>query len=212
MNIKSKIIEVTASLTWPVKQITGRRDLEITTDPWERTHTIHMPQAGADWRNIEYLHELAHATLGEKHHLLATAYFAVGWKQKDINMLSNPIRVASDWFADDLLMQWVPEAEKAEIREHAEYARAYTEHDIIMLWGGALALAQAVKYLGDKAHNIPRRYRRISDILLTVDPSRPGISAKRDLVNKLAATICPLRVKIIKEDGLDLWTITKERR
>lgn len=211
MDIKTKIKEITAALQWPVTHVQGARDLEITSDPWARTHTIHIPQAGADWRDIEYLHELAHATLAEKHHLLSTAYFAAGWKQQDLDALTNPIRVASDWFADHLLMKWCPAEEAAEIREHADYARGYAERDIIMIWGGALALAQAVKYLGDKPHDIPRRYRRIADILLSVDPAYPGVAAKRDLINRLAALTCNQRVALTMDDGMDVWIIKKEK-
>lgn len=211
MDIKSKITEITAALQWPVLHVPGARDLEITTNPWERTHTIHMPKQGADWRDIEYLHELAHATLAEKHHLLATAWFARSAWREDYETLTNAIRVASDWFADHLLMQWCPAAEIAEIREHAEYARKYTEYDIVMLHGGGLALAQAVKYCGDKRHDIPRRYRPVTDALLVVDPSRPDVIAKRDLINALAAITCTQRIALTREDGLDVWKIKKEK-
>lgn len=57
------IAEIAGRLTWRVINEAGERDLEITSDPWSKTHTIKIPRAGADWRDIEYLHELAHATL-----------------------------------------------------------------------------------------------------------------------------------------------------
>lgn len=211
MNIKNKIDEITATLKWQVLHVQGTRDLEITSDPWEQTHTIHVPQEGADWRDIEYLHELAHATLAEKHHLLSTGWFSRSAKKSDYEQLTNPIRVASDWFADDLLVQWCPDGEKAEIREHAGYAVAYQEHDIDMLFGGGLAIAQAVQYLGNKIHTIPRRYRKIVDVLLAVDPSRPSVAAKCNLINALAALTCPLRVALTNEEEKDVWKIRREK-
>jgi hypothetical protein len=212
MDINTKIAEITACLTWPIVYEQGDRDLEITCDPWSRTHTIRMPTAGADWRDIEYLHELAHATLAERHHLLETAYFARGWDRQDLEALTNPVRVASDWFADDLLMQWVPEAESAEILEHAGYGRQYAadaEADPMTKYGLGLAMAQAVKYLGESLRDVPSVYRPVVDILLATDPSKPSIEAKRKLINQLAALTCRYRVHLAKEDGVDVWRIKK---
>lgn len=211
MNIQIKIAEVTAALRWPIKHVQGGRDLEISTDPWAHTHTIRMPTQGADWREIEYLHELAHATLAERHHLLATAWFARAAVREDYEPLTNAIRVASDWFADDLLMQWCPDEESAEIREHADYACSYMEHDIIMQYGGGLALAQAVHYLGDKIHTVPRRYRPIADALLAIDPGTPSVAAKCNLINALAAITTNKRVALTNEEGHDVWRIRKEK-
>lgn len=201
------IAEIAVRLTWEVKHELGERDLEIVSDPWSKTHTIKIPAAGADWREIEYLHELAHATLAEKHHLFSTAYFKIGTPPKKYLPLKNPVRVASDWYADDLLMKWAPEAEAAEIREHADYAMAATSHDPDIIYGGGLCIAQAVHYLRQKIHTVPRRYRGIVDILLSFDPGKPSVSAKEKLINHLAALTTNSRVRFTKDDGMDVWEI-----
>lgn len=205
--ISDKITEITNGLTWQIVHVKGDRDLEITSNPWEKTHTISIPAQGADWREIEYLHELAHAVLAEKHHLLATAWFGRSVAKSAYFPLVNPIRVASDWFADDLLMRWCPVEETAEIREHADYALAYHDHDPVMIYGGGLSLAQCVKYLGDKAYGIPRRYRMVTNALLAVDPSKPTAKAKEYLINLLAAITCGKRVRLTHEENKDVWQV-----
>lgn len=212
MTIKSKITEITARLIWRVEHERGDRDLEITSDPWSRTHYIKIPIAGPDWRDIEYLHELAHATLAEKHHLLSTAYFIRGTPPEDYEPLRNPVRIASDWYADHLLMQWAPEEEESEIREHADYGyrfAAEAETDIKTRYILGICIAQAVKYLGDNLNGVPHIYRPIIDILLAVDPGKPDVKAKRTLINQLAALTCPQRVHLTREDGFDVWRIKK---
>lgn len=209
MKIKAKIAEITAALTWQIQHERGDGNMEITSNPWEKSHTIKIPRGGTDWRDIEYLHELAHAVLAEKHHLLSTAYFTRGIDNKIVQSLANPCRVASDWYADDLLMRWFPDETRAEIKEHAGYAIKYTEHDKDIFYGGGLFLAQEIYYCGGKIHTIPRRYRPVVDILLACDPSRPGVTAKRDLINNLATLTIKYRVDLVSEEGIEVWKIKK---
>ena len=209
MNIKTKIDEITGLLKWRLEHEHGHHDLEITSDPWTRTHIIKMPTGGADWRDIEYLHELAHAVLAERHHLLATAYFTRDTHPTDIKPLIDPCRIASDWYADELLVQWAPDEESAQIKEHADLVRQYPGTEREMIYGGGLCLAQVVQYLGDKRHAIPRRYRAVADILLGADPGKPTVATKRGLVNALAALTCRQRVHLTHEDGMDVWRCGK---
>lgn len=209
MNIKEKIEQVSSRLAWRVEHKPGAGDIEITSDPWQRTHTIKIPTSGSEWRDIEYLHELAHARLAEHHHLLSTSYFVRGVSQEEITPLVNPIRVASDWFADALLMLWCPDEETAEIREHTGYALRYDGDDPDMIYGGGLMLAQACQWLALPIEEVPDRYKPAAEVLLAVDPNIPTVKKKRNLINALAALTCNLRVHIAREDGMDLWRIKK---
>jgi len=179
----------------------------ITSDPWARIHTIHMPTSGADFRNIEYLHELAHAVLAERHHLLATAWFMPGTPEMAYLKLTHSLRVASDWYADDLLMEWAPNEERAEILEHVGYAGNIVRSDSEITYAGGLFFAQGVKYCGMKRQDIPRRYRKPAEILLGVDPGKPGVEAKRKLVNQLAALTCNVRIVLGNDKGMDVWIV-----
>ncbi|MFA5500658.1 MAG: hypothetical protein WC404_06230 [Candidatus Omnitrophota bacterium] len=81
-----------------------------------------------------------------------------------------------------------------------------------MIYGGGLALAQEVHYLKGKKHDIPRRYGPVADILLATDPGKTSIPAKQKLINRLTALMCPQRVYLTREDGMDVWAITKSKR
>lgn len=209
IHVRTKIGEIIASLKWPIENKPGGGDLEITSNPRSQKHIIRVPTKGAEWRDIEYLHELAHAVLAEQHHLLSTAWFTKSTEQGEITQLIKPFRIASDWFADHVLMQWCPDHEAAEILEHARYVINSAGHDMNLLYGGGLILAQAVYYLGTKRHRVPKRFRPVVDILLTVDPSEPSVPAKCTLINRLAALTCPQRVLLDREDGMDVWRIVK---
>lgn len=208
MDICHLIEEKTAALTWPVKHELGASDLEITSNPWIRSHTIKMPTSGPDWRPIEYLHELAHATLAERHHLLSTAFFARGYAQADIERLVNPIRCASDWLADYLLMQWCPEEEKGEVREHAEFVlEAPASPDVEFLYMGGLILAQAEVYLGEPRSKVPRSYKKVITVLADDFPPVFAVRAKERLINRLASLTSDLRVSFCQDGGMDVWQI-----
>ena len=212
MDMHHLIEEKKSALTWQVSHEMGARDLEITSDPWSRTHTIKMPMSGADWRPIEYLHELAHATLAERHHLLSTAFFARGYSQSDINQLINPIRCASDWLADHLLMQWCPEEEKAEIREHADMVRQLADPpDNGLLYMGGLMLSQSEAYLGKQREKAPRPYRKVIFTLMEEFPPGFAVRVKQRLINRLASLTTNLSVSIVQDDGMDVWQIRKEK-
>lgn len=222
MNVK----QVEARLTWHVQKVSvPDGDMEITSDPWARTHTIRIPRRG--YREIEYLHELAHAVLAEKHHLLSTAYFEKGTPEKSIRNLVNPIRCASDWFADYLLIQWDRDAEIAEIREHAGYAMMLGNgacYDPFMVISGGLMIAQAIQYddyenfQKDEAPEayrqvIPGPYCQVIDALLSVPPEQATVSNKERLINKLAALFCKERVRLTDKDddnGIEVWQIWQE--
>ena len=239
MIIKIKINEIIASLKWTIKHDQGDLDLQIKSNPVERTHTIYIPKEGVGWREIEYLHELAHGVLAEKeHYLIGTSAFLPTSQREDIESLVNAVQTAGDWFADDLLMQWVPDQKSAYIREHVDYSlgdlfaddlfmqwvpdqksayiREHVEyslikvrHDLDLLHSGGLLAAQGVCYLGDKIHTIPRRYRRIVEVLLATNPGHPSLAAHCSLVNSLAAITTKSRIKPAKLDGWDVWEIIK---
>ena len=46
MDIKIQITEIKTRLTWRIEHERGTRDLEITSDPWIRTHIIKIPVDG----------------------------------------------------------------------------------------------------------------------------------------------------------------------
>ncbi len=210
--IKSLIRRARRFLTWRVTdQLHASGNMEIVSDPWERTHTIYTPADPSPdnpLRDIEYLHELAHATLCERvHHVFSTHYFEPGTPEDTLRLLTPVCRVASDWFADAWLMSVCPSEERSEIMEHFGIIRALLEQEQAlnpeMLYGAALIIAQAVKYCGLKARAYQSGGVLVQAIgaLLSVDPAKPSVQNLETLINKLSACLYPIRVKFSVETG-----------
>lgn len=205
MEISERITWVEGQLTWPIKRQTASNIYQIISDPRKKVHTIYVPAINP--REIEYLHELAHAVLAEKHHLLSTSYFKRGTSEEEMGKLAWILRAASDWYADYLLMKWVPEEEEKEIREHVAYVLSVPDMNNLVLYGGGLILAQAVFFLDERRDRFPSFFEKVIDIFINTPPGSPSVITKMNLVNELAALTTSLRVELVDEDGLDVWRI-----
>ncbi|MBT8339498.1 MAG: hypothetical protein HKP58_08785 [Desulfatitalea sp.] len=205
-----QILEIRRLLKWKVFEIYAPpRAMEIVSDPWQRSHTIYLPQPDDDWRDIEYLHELAHSYLAETvHPLLGTAYFAKGTPQKWIDRFEWPKRTAADWFADDLLIRWCPDEEREEIAEHVELmANAKSFTDQFLKFGAGLMFAQAVQYR--VAHPpVPREVAPVVEILRGIRPNNPSLRNMRRLINRLATLTTAHQLIVVSEpNNFDVWGI-----
>ena len=216
--LNTVISRVRSSLRWPVSFVQGtERNLAIVTNPWERTHTIEVPDDLVDWRPIELLHELAHAYLAETvHPLLSTAYFTPGTPDVYVTPFWWPHRVTTDWYADALLMKWCPDEAREEILEHLRYAldlatKLPTPHapdDVFYRFTGGLFYAQALKWhLWPSQKPPPGLYCEVAETLLKVDPFKPRLNTVRTLINQLAGLVTDKRVRLVNEDGIELWDV-----
>lgn len=207
------ISSITATLSWEIVHVQGKYDLEIFSDPWLMKHTIKMPTKGDKIRDIEYLHELAHAVLAERHILLGAAQYNQVLTQEDINALEYPCCVAADWFAEALLMEWAPDETIQEIRETTEYIIKNHDKDFDQLfYRGGFVFAQDVYYLKRRLGNVPPQLRPVVITLLSTDPAEQSITAMQNLINKLASLTCRHQVVLEKKDGIDVWEIKKSKK
>ncbi len=210
--IKKIIKRTRHALRWRVLDaVHDRGEMEIVSDPWERTHIIYSPAhpaPGNPLRDIEYLHELAHAMLCETvHTCMSTHYFEQGTPEHMLHTLSPIVRAASDWYADGWLMSICPDDERSEIEEHyALVCRALTAHGFAAIhdewrWGAALIIAQAVKWCGRR--NIGRgALAETVNVLLAIDPMRPSRQGMERLINDLlSCSSMSMRIAIDDADG-----------
>jgi len=156
---------------------------------------------------MDYLHELAHAVLGEQHHLLATAYFKRDTSIAYCDLMVDPVLVATDWLADYLLYIWAPDGLKSEIIALTNMIVDVQDYQKQSLFFGGLMHAEAVYYLRWKRHRVPRRYRSVTDILLAHDPVNPSVHKLCNLINDLAGLVCDKRLTLVNDDGLEVWEI-----
>ena len=207
--MKEIIKRVQATLKWQVSTIKHEtRHMEITSDPIAKTHTIYIPPPEAEWRDIEYLHELGHAYLAEQTHpLFSSAYFAKGTPDQEMQKFIWPKRTADDWYVDDLLIQWCPDEERAEIEEHADMIK-YVEEETSPFWlyGAGLMLAQAIEYRVEHPV-VPESVKPVIDALRSFRPNCPNIRNLRRLTNKLALLVTTKQIELAHEDRLDVWKI-----
>ncbi|MHC1697766.1 MAG: hypothetical protein AB9919_06860 [Geobacteraceae bacterium] len=208
--LKNLINRTRSSLRWRIIEQTHDQDtIEIVSDRTECTHTILTPTNPSPQnplRDIEYLHELAHATLCETvHPVFSTHYFAAGTPAEGIRTLTPIMRAASDWFADQWLIEHCPELERVEIEEHYELAMSALQQatgpvEAEVLYGTALMLAQGIKYLG-KPDNTGGQLREVVGAFLLVRPEKPTDKKMETLINRLSAPHSDLRV-VLLNDGV----------
>lgn len=209
--IKKLIKKTRHRLNWPVREVTGPeiRTLEITSDHAARTHTIYLPDH--DVREIEYLHELGHATLGEQVHPQFATQYTVGADAETLHLIKPACQAASDWFIDAWLMQLCPDEERAEIEEHCalicrrlQGRQSGTPDE---LFGGALMIAQAIKYCRAKIQTGGLLAPAV-DAYLTIEPHPPTVTKLAAVINALlAAAGYPHRVRLIDDQGLESWEV-----
>lgn len=195
-----KLIKTTRHrLTWPVRECTSGHTLMITSDHQQRSHLITIPQSGVV-RPIEYLHELAHATLCEQvHPQFSTQYFNGAGDERVLAEIQPAAQAASDWFADAWLMAVCPIEERREIEEHCalvvQSLHASPAGTPEMLYGSALMIAQAKKYCSLEVKTGGQLLQAVT-AFLSIEPSPPTIEHLEALLNLLLEVLHPYRVRL----------------
>ncbi len=213
--LKNIIKKVSGNLNWlVVDEFTDRNVVEIISCQQTKTHIIYQPKnpkLDNPLRDIEYLHELGHATLCETiHPVFSTHYFAIGTSDDAISMLTPVIRCACDWFVDEWLMGICPELEQAEIDEHySVIIRIMNKLEFNTLvpdefYSFALILAQGVKYLR-KPNNFSNYYKETVNTFLSVKSNKPTVIEFENLINGLSSIFYPIRVRHIFDGEYDVW-------
>jgi hypothetical protein len=194
-------------LQWELVEEHAAEYLHISCLPRERRHILSLPDHPT--HELGYLHELAHATLAEKeHHLVGCATFTPDTAMEVVAQIKLPLLIAADWFADALLMKWTPKRKSDHIRDVLvpvvnEVCRKSSDEN---RYKAGLAIAQA-QYFLDIRDNYPRFVMPFAEILLRTDPDAPNVAAMASLVNELAAIVCPYRVEMANDRGLDVWRV-----
>jgi hypothetical protein len=191
--------------------------MQITTDPWRKTHTIHIPKhpgPDADLERYYLEHEYAHACLAETvNPLLSTAYFVPGTPDDLVSASEYVFKTASDWFADGLLSSIFPDRFRADTADvltllidnfRDKGGLPDTDYDRLSY---ALLLAQAAHYVigPDAPPFVGPKIRTLRDAFIRRDPTRPSRDAMRLLLNDLLYPVNRTQVSIVQSDGVDVW-------
>lgn len=205
-------------LKWKVEYQHSGRDCEITSIPKEKRHIICLPTGGDELREIEVIHEYAHAYLCETiHPQFSTNRFKQGTSKGLLQELAPVFRAASDWFADALLMRDFAERERNEITEHVNMMlAAYSstikaEMPFEILIGFSLMTAQAKHY--SVKGEIPRLSGNgflMEKAFLSILPEKPTIKKFKKLLNRLLAVFTTRRVRLVQDNNQQVWEIYQE--
>jgi len=212
--VRKAIKKLRSSLKWRVLEKHGSDStFHVLSDPVKKEHLIYIPSGSqADpLRPTEYLHELCHAKLAETVHPQFSAQnFKRGTPDEQIRQMALACRIANDWFADELFYSLAPDAFKAEVREHFDLViRALSGSatgDPFLLFSAGLIIAQAIRYLGQKVE-ARGDLGRVVDALLAIDPAMPSIQALETLLNRILQTYCSYQVRLVDDDGVEVWEV-----
>jgi hypothetical protein len=214
--IRKAIKRLRSSLKWQVLDKYGSdATFHVVSDPFKEEHTIYIPSGSQanPLRPIEYLHELCHAKLAETvHPQFSSHVFKRGTPDEQIRQMAIACRVASDWFADELLYSLVPEDFKAEVAEHFDLiTKAMSQSpagEPFLVFSAGLIIAQAIRYLGQKVE-ARGDLGRIVDVLLGTDPAKPSSQTLEDLLNRLLETYCGYQVRLVDDGGMEVWEVDR---
>jgi len=209
--IKKLIKKVRHRLDWPVTEVYGHniKELNIHSYPHEKRHVINIPDH--DVRDIEFLHELGHATLCETvHPMFSGSLFE--FNDPDLLQLFTPaIQAANDWFIDDWLHKLAPKETEKEIVEHYNMVRRRLKQDKnadqTILCMAAFLIAQASRYCGITA-KVEGILAEAVRVISSVDPAPPTLDKLCLVFNGLAALYTAYQVEpVVAEDGLTVWRL-----
>lgn len=206
--MKRTIRQMKDKLQWQVVETTNTSDvLEIISNPDTRVHHIYLPPADRDLREIEYLHELCHAYLAET---VSPVFGGILVSPRILQLpkyeqecITAAVRVASDWYVDDVLYKLCKQESIAEIVEHFNYVNSVSSVDLVgspeLVYFGGFIAAQYAHYVKNSLPvNTLEAFNDVAGSLLRFDHAMPSAEDKLKLLNVL------LRDKAITLILLDL--------
>jgi hypothetical protein len=186
--ISQAIKKVQKGLQWVVKTEKGTDRCQIDSDPVDKVHHIKLGK-GDPTQGLDLLHELCHASLGEKIHLgFATKIYAAGTEKQQVLEAAAALNVGSDWFIEELEYTLVPEQFLKEVKYFADnlpqFRRRMPRQSIADFLDDAFSMAQAERYL-HQSMPVDGAIANMVRALLETDPSQPSIESLVALSNRL---------------------------
>ena len=214
-SLKSLIKEVRGNLEWPVLQ--QPHDLPVirlVSYPRTRSHVILVPDKQLEKRStdLDYLHELGHATLCEQAHPVfsASSHFASQESERHFMILVPALNVALDWFICHWQMELAPVATKKQIQEGLKISEEVLGLEKLppleIILDAAGVIAQSIHFLGEPIE-CDGVLQTAVDAFLALPPERPTAENCALLVNLLMATYTDYRARLLHEGELFTWEV-----
>jgi len=213
-SMKGLIKKVRGELAWPVlEQPHELPAVRVVSYPRTKSHAILMPdKLTKRSTDLDFLHELGHATLCEQVHPVfsASSHFASQDSQRHFLMLVPALNVALDWFLCSWQMELAPQLTRKQIQKGlavAEEILGLAELpplDIILDAAGVIA--QNIHFL-EAPIECDGVLQTAVDAFLSLPPEEPSAESCVLLVNQLMATYTDYRARLLHEGELYTWEI-----
>lgn len=212
--IQNLIDKVRSSLEWPVQEQPNESPVfHVVTYPNTKTHIILIPEKLHDLgSDLDYLHELGHASFSEKVHPLfsLSSQFAPQEKRRQYLQIIPALNVACDWFIDQWQMELSPEDARLELRESlAEVEEILAETELPPLedlLDASLIIAQGIHHLKEPIQ-CEGTLKVAVDAFLSVPPENPSAENCVLLVNRLMATYSDKQARFVRDGENYAWEL-----
>lgn len=216
----SRILEELSSrFTWPVEEEFMRDEFEVHTDFKGKVHLVSWPRetSGKQPPFGRYLHEMAHALLGETAHpQFARPAFVPGQDPALENTYMPLFEAALDWFVEGLLMELAPKLQGADIDERFRQTAGMLRQGVALpsvsfVVDAGLALASFEAHRGlpmaaqGKLAQVVRAFTRVGG-------GTPTLFSLQGLVGGLMQVFENHTAKLVCERDFERWRIRSTRR
>lgn len=212
--LKSVIKKVRADLDWPIlEQPNEMPVIRIVSYPRTKSHVILQPDKLHNRSSdLDYLHELGHATFCEKIHPVfsATSQFAPQENKREYLAVIPALNTACDWFIGHWQLEVAPQASRKQLQESLPVAEEILGEPRIppveIVLDASLLIAQAIHYL-EEPIDCGGVLKVAVDAFLSVPPEKPTAENCVLLVNLLMATYTEQRARLVHDGEFHVWEV-----
>jgi len=212
--LQEAIVKIRGQLEWPVIERSHDQPVvRIASQINDRSHLILQP--GGDQAissELDYLHELGHATFCERVHpaFAGNAYFTAETDKRKFLAAVPALTAAQDWFIGHWMMEMAPDATLEQMRESLAVAEEVvgraTPPAPDSFLDASLLIAQSIRYL-EEPIDCGGILKTAVDAFLDVPPEKPAVEALIHLINSLMLLYTLQQVRLTCNDGYHLWEV-----
>jgi hypothetical protein len=211
-SLKSLIKTALKNLTWAyVDRPHDIPVIRIASNPVTQSHVIYMPdQLHNKSSDLDYLHELGHATFCERVHPIFAAntlYSPLQNKREFVKVIP-ALNTACDWFVGHWQIELSPNSSLKLLKKTLKTAEKILAEPTLppleIILYAALLIAQAIRYL-DEPVDCGGVLKVVVDAFLSIPPDEPSLDNCVLLTNKLLATYTDQRVRFVDAGDASSW-------
>jgi len=211
---KSLIKMALKNLTWAYVDKTHDMPLiRIASYPQTKSHVIYMPNKLQNKSSdLDYLHELGHATFCERVHPIfaANILYAPLENKREFVKVIPALNSACDWFVGHWQIELSRESSLKLLKKTLKTAEKILSEPTLppleIILYASLLIAQAIHYL-DEPVDCGGVLKVAVDAFLSVPPDKPSLDNCVLLINKLLATYTEQRVRFNYAGEASSWEL-----